>query len=505
MRTRAQRFVFGGLVTILFVYCFPYFQKMHSANELPRIYLTMAMADEGSFAIDTGVKKWGSTADVSPSNGHSYSNKAPGSSFLAVPAYLVLKATKGMTGAAPSLAEMTWTFRIATGVLPTLLFLALLWRFLGRFASSPHTRRLLLVSYALGSMAMTYSVLFISHQLGAVCIGTAYILAVWVVEEGVDRRWLFACGLAAGCAPLMDYQAAFAGVPIAIYLLWKLVIADRKRWVGILYAMGGAIIPIALLLFYHARAFGSPFRTGYAASETFAHYHQQGFLGMDQLRLEAFTGSLFAPDNGLLIFCPALLLAIPGWYLMARRKQWWHFGITLSVAIIYIAFISSLIFWRGGWQLGPRYITAMLPFLLVPMAVALTWCERRWAFRGVAIGLIGVGVVVYSVSYTVFPHYPEKFANPLFELVFRLLGDGHAAYNAGWLLGLRGFASLVPFFAILIGLFAWVSCPSRRDLRSALLGLLIMIVVFVLYSFFPGGGAAAEGAYQWVDGIVPVR
>jgi hypothetical protein len=276
VRTRVKRFLFGTLLGVVFLYCFPYFEGMQSANELPRVYLTMAMVDEGTFAIDTGVERWGVTADMSPSGGHTYSNKAPGSSMLAIPAYALLKFTRGLTGAEPSLAEITWTCRIVTGVLPTLLFLFMLWRFLGRFAGEPRTRRLLLTGYGLGSMALTYSVIFVSHQLAAICIASAYIISVWVIEEGLDKRWMGLMGFLAGCAPLVDYQAAFAGVPIAVYVLYHLLVKSREKALGVLYAVLGAAAPIAVLLSYHAMAFGSPFRTGYAASESCSCSQSQG-------------------------------------------------------------------------------------------------------------------------------------------------------------------------------------------------------------------------------------
>lgn len=523
MRTRSQRFVLAGLIAALYVYCFPYFEGMRSANELPRIYLTQAMVDEGTFAIDTGVARWGKTADMSPSGGRLYSNKAPGTSLLAVPAYLVLKGIGVLRGEPPSLAEMTWAFRFSTGIVPSLLFLLLLWRFLGRFAPRPETRRLLIFSYAVGSMAMTYSVLFIAHQVAAVLMGTAYILSVWVAEEGRPRKWMWVAGLCAGAAPLMDYQAAFAGIPLAIYVVYKLAIAGRydealhlqsrergtgkprgrRDWAALAYAVLGALPPIAFLLFYHDRAFGSPWTTGYAASETFAHFHQEGFLGMDRFRLEALAGSMVAPDNGLLLFSPMVLLAIPGWFILARKQQWWHLGITLSVALIYIGFISSIIFWRGGWQVGPRYITAMLPFLLVPIAAALSRAERDWRLRAGAIALLGVGVIVYGVSTAVFPHFPEKFSNPVHGLVFRLLADGEVAYNAAYLVGLSGLVSVLPYLALLGGGFYWAACPSPDQRRSALVGIALAVLIVALYRLFPSGGAAEERAYEWVRSVMP--
>jgi hypothetical protein len=486
----------------LYLYSFPYFPKIHSANELPRVYLTWAMVEEGTFAIDTPARRWGATADVSPAHGRMYSNKAPGSSMLAVPAYLALSAVKGTIGGEPTLAEMMWTFRVVTGVVPTLLFLVLLGRFLRRFTDDDG-RRLALAGYALGTMAMSYSVLFIAHQLSAVCIATAYIVIVQVVEDGRDPRWLLAAGAAAGAAPLVDYQAAFAGVPLAVYLCWKLLAAPPRRVLGVLYAAAGAAVPIAILLFYHWQAFGSPFKTGYDFSQTFAHFHQQGFLGMTELRWEAFVGSTVAPDNGLFFFSPMLLLAVPGWFVMARRGQRAHVAITLSVAVIYLLFISSINFWRGGWQMGPRYVTAMLPFLMVPVSAALGAASQRWHARGAAVALVIVGMVIYGLSCALFPHFPEKFANPLYELVLRLIGDDLAPYSLGWLLGLRGVLSLVPYLAVLAGVIVYVTCPARAYWKSALLGLAGAALILVAYSAAPGGGPAAVRAYEWVKTTFP--
>ena len=505
MTSLVRRYGLALAIALLYLYAFPYFPDIRSANELPRVYLTRAMVDEGTFAIDEGVKRWGSTADVSPSGDRFYSNKAPGSSFLAVPAYLALRGVKAVTGGGePTLAEMMWTFRTATGVIPTLAFLVLLWRFLARYAPHPDTRRLVVVGYALGSMAMTYSILFIAHQLAAICIATAYILAVKVCEDDADERWLAGAGFMAGMAPLVDYQAAFAGVPVAAYLLYKLLARPPRRWRGLLYAVGGSIAPIAALLWYHARAFGSPFRTGYHATETFAHFHQEGFLGMTGPSWEALVGSMVAPDNGLILFCPLLLLAVPGWLILYRRRQFWALGITLAVAAFYIYFVSSLTFWRGGWQLGPRYITAMLPFAMVAVAVGASAAEQRPWTRALAVAALAVSVVVYAVSNAVFPHFPDRFANPLYEVTFRLLGEGHAPYNLGWTVGLRGIASLIPYFALLAVVVGRVAIPSRDKLGSGLAGLALAAIVIAAYSLFPGAGPEAELAYQrWVAGVMP--
>jgi hypothetical protein len=511
---RAWRWVkrtgFAALLAFLYLYPFPYFEAMGSANELPRIYLTTAMMEDGTFAIDRGVAEYRrqyrrDPVDASPARGHVYSNKAPGSSMLAIPAYLALKGLCGLFGAEPTIAQKTWVFRVTTGVVPTLLFLVFFWRFLGRYAPDPAARRLALGGYAAGSMAFIYSILFIAHQLSAVCIASAWMLAVWVVEGERSRRWLPLVGFFAGAAVLCDYQAAFAGIPVAAYLVWKLVGRAPRRPLDVVLAALGAVPPIALLLLYHARAFGSPWRTGYAASETFAHFHQKGFLGMDQLRGEAFIGSTIAPDNGLFFLCPMLLLLVPGLVILFRRGDRWTAGVCAAVVLFYLVFISSLSFWRGGWQVGPRYITAMLPFAMVPVAVAIQAAHEapRWWWWAGAVALVAFSIAVYALSAVTFPHYPESFKNPLHELVLPLVGEGRAPYSAGWLLGLRGLASFIPYLVALTALLAYLAIGRRERLRAGLVGLAVAALLLVATSLAPHGGAAAARSYQRITTWMP--
>lgn len=497
---------------VAYLWAFPYFPGLRSANEVPRVYLVKAIADHGRLWIDDQVRPDDNLGDTSESGGHRYSNKAPGSSMLAVPPYwIVSRVSRALGAGEPSFGLTLWICRVWTGVLPSLLFLLLLWRFLARWAPREDTRRLVIVAYALGSMAMTYSILFIAHQLSAVCIGTAWILSVWVIEDGLDVRWMIAAGACAGAAPLVDYQAAFAGVPVAIYVVargWR----DRPRLVrATLLAAAGAAAPLALLFAYHWAAFGSPLRTGYDASQTYEALHSQGFLGLSRFRPEALYGSLFAPDNGLFVFSPWLLAAFPGAALLWRRGERRHAAVLIAIALFYIWFVSSLAMWHGGWAMGPRYITAMLPFLLPGVAMAAAWADddrARWWARGLIIGGVLVAAIIYVTSCAEYPHFPGepngpgKWPNPLYEITFRLVREGHASYSAGWLVGLRGLASLVPYALVCAALVAWA---VRRDRRAVALGVAIAIVVIAAYGAFPRGDPRiAEPSYtRWVAGVMP--
>jgi hypothetical protein len=483
-------------IAIAYLYLFPYFPRIHSANELPRVYLVKAIVDDHTFAVDRGAARWGATADVSPSGGHLYSNKAPGSSLLAVPAYAAVRAVAGE----PSLAATVWICRVFAGVLPMLGFLWFAWRFLARFAPDPAVRRVVVVGYALGSLAMTYSILFYSHQLGAICAACAWFVAVDVVDGRRRPAAMAWAGGLAGAALLVDYQAVFATVPVAVYVVARL----RPRAAlgrGLAAAALGAAPPIGFLLMYHAACFGSPWRTGYDVSTTFAQFHQQGFLGLTELRWEAFWGSMLRPDNGLVTLSPGWLLAIPGCAALWRRGERAVAAVVICVAVVYVLFISSVNFWRGGWGVGPRYIAAMLPFLLPAVAAQLDAWAARPARLGLAAGLIGVGVAVYVLSSATFPYWPDSVRHPLYDVTFRLLGENLTAPSLGSAMGIHGIAGIAPYLAVAFGAFC-AAVWRAGGARSLAIAIAITVAILAGYGGLPRGGPRADAAYRSVRAAV---
>jgi hypothetical protein len=490
-RLLAWRHGWLAAIAFAYLYVFPYYP--HSANELPRVLLVRAIVDDHTFAIDGQMQRWQELhlADTSPSNGHIYSNKAPGSSLLAVPFYAAVRWTLGE----PSLDTSLWLCRVVAGVIPALLFLWLLSGFLARLESAPGVSQLVLVAYAFGSMAMTFSILFFSHQLSAVCIGSAWILAIDVMEKRRGLRMMLAVGALAGTAPLVDYQAAFAGVPVAVYVLsrvWHWPGRDIVRVLG--FAAAGAVVPIAILLAYHWACFGSPLRTGYDASTTFAQYHQQGFLGLTRPHTDALWGSLFAPDNGLFTLAPWLLLAIPGALWLWQRGERALTATCVAVAIVFVLFVSSLTFWRGGWSIGPRYITVMLPFLLPLIAVAIASLRVRPLVLGAACGLIVAAVVIYSTAAATSPYWPDSMRHPLYEVTFRFVRDGVFVPNLLSACGVSGLAGIVPFVAVVVGTTGW-AIVRAAGWRGLAIAVVVGAVLIAALWLVPHGGADADAKY----------
>lgn len=480
-------------IAVVYLYVFPYYPRLQSANELPRLYLVTAIVDDHSFAIDRGVARWGATSDLSAHGNHYYANKAPGASFIAVPFYAAVRWTLGE----PSLAIAMWLCRITAGIIPSLAFLWLVYGFLQRYVPQPEIRKLTLVAYAFGSLALPYSLLYYSHQLSAVCIGAAWIFALDVADRRRGLRFMALAGLLAGAAPLVDYQAAFAGIPVAVHVILRMrhsrfTAAEIARAVAAAGAC--AALPIAVLLYYHAVCFGSPLATGYDYAVTYGSDHDHGLLGMTVPTRKAFVGALFAPDNGLFALAPWWLFAIPGGVVLWRSGQRGTVIVAAVVAALFIYFISSIGFWRGGWQVGPRYVTAMLPFQLPLVSAALAALRRRPVVLGVASGAIVASAVIYVTAIATLPYWPDSFHNPLYGVAFRLLRDGGYAPNLGHWCGLPAGVAIALVFVIA----AWLVANSIRrasNTRGAVIAVLCGTAIIAAFSLAPPDPSAVTRSY----------
>jgi len=483
------RLLAGGILALIYLYAFPYFCTLRSANELPRIFLTQEIVDHRTFAIDARLGEMGSQFDVSRTpDGRHFSNKAPGVSFLAVPIYALLR----LAGGRPSLETATWAFRVGAVTLPCLLFLLLFFPFLGRFVpleaeSAP--QRAAFAAYALGSMAFPYAILFFSHALAAASAGAAFIVAVRLCRDRPPLAGPLAVlvGFLATWSVVVDYQAFLAALAVAIYL----VVRSRDRVRDLFLAATGAIPPAVLLLAYHQSCFGSFFRTGYSFAVDAAH--KQGVLGIVGPNGRAFFDALLAPDNGLLVLSPWVLFAIVGGIAvasdpLARRRIGVETLVCAAVGVAYLLFIGSLVpeFGRAGWSVGPRYITVALPFLTCLAVPGLALADRYPLARVGALALVLVGVTVYGVAATTYPHWPTGMANPLYEVSFRALAEGMTPPSIGRLLGLGGTESLLPLYAVILGL-SLALFAGRSEMRWVwnVAAAALAAAILLAYSRFP--------------------
>ena len=224
-----------------------------------------------------------------------------------------------------------------------------------------------------------------------------------------------------------------------------------------------------MLLGYHKVAYGDFLESGYRhnVNRQFQSWHDQGFMGVTTPTWQSLQGSFFDPAKGLLVFSPFLALGIVGVWLLwrdpARRKPAVLLGVLVA---LYSLFTASFIYEAWGWTVGPRHLSPLAAFLVMPAGVAMAKARRGSAWwSGLATGLCVLSVLVTGLATVTYPHYPEVFGNGFFQLTVPLLLGGYLPRNAlGLWLGVGPWCWVLYFggFAFAVAWLAWSVGASGR-------------------------------------------
>ncbi|HET9451877.1 MAG TPA: hypothetical protein VFO83_13395 [Aggregicoccus sp.] len=509
--TRAARVA----LVALYVLAFPYHPGLRSPNELARLWQTRAWAEYGTLELNRALQDYGYVGDLSVKDGRYFSSKAPLLSAAALPLYAALSAAGGGGRGAVAEVPLVLLARWLLTVLPTLLLLLLVRRFLARQLPPGPLAEALTVTYALGTLAFSYSLLFMSHQPSAVLLFTGFY-ALWQVGRGRwrERGYLLA-GACAGASVAAEYTGALAVLALALYAAvdaWLRPGPRRARAARLL--RGGALallgaLPFLLgLMAYHQAAFGHPLESGYKhlADAAYQPWHLGGFLGIRLPDPRAFALSLFSPLRGLFALSPFLLLALPGLWLLARRARGDAearalLALSLALGLGYAYFTASFSYESWGWTTGPRHLTGLVPFLLLPAGLALAWLrERGSTWAGVGAGLCAASVLVTG-TLSLVNYVPDDVSNGLFALALPLLRDGY------WPPSALAFAGVPPALAgalllgLVLGLAGWVLWRLGLGAASLASGLGTVALVLALHAASARHDAADRGALRLLESV----
>lgn len=513
-----------GLLAALYLLSFPYHPALRSPNELCRAWAARAIVDFHQLSINGVLQTMGGVGDLActttvevggeekllpcvgpdapPPPGavvkarHYYSSKAPLVAFLGAPVYWGLS----RFGPVSELSQIFWS-RLFVNILPTLLMLVALRRFL-RAQLTPELADLLTVTYGLGTMAFSYSEAFMSHQLTAVLLFGAFY-AAWRVEKGEWKPsgYLLA-GALAGAAVMAEYTAALGVVCVASYT----VAARWRRWGALAVAAGlvvaGSLPLLGALMAYHQACFGGPLLSGYKFlnDANYQGWHQGGFLGIKLPDAQAFALSLVSPLRGLFTLSPFLALALWGLKELRRvdRAQF-AFLVVLLVGNAY--FTSSFAYSSWGWTVGPRHLTPLVPFLLVPAGLTLNRLRSSEHLLGfsLAAGLCVTSVLAMGV--VAFTNYiPDDVSTSLWGLALPLLADGFYPVSAlvGWV---ANPASGLVLIALLGAVTVWLA--QRFVALRAVWAILGVVVVahFGALRLFTRNDAGDLNAQKFMKGV----
>lgn len=375
-----------------------------SVNAASRFALTISMVTEGTFTIDHYVQMtpdWSQTPD-----GHYYSNKGPGPSFLAAPVakmFDLLVVDQDLSADEKiKRREATWSSSSALQAIviqwiPFCLLVFYFDRFLIRRGVSRRTRAVAGIALIFGTTPSFLMNTMFGHGLAAVAI-LASVLFV------LDRRVSWSA-FAFGMALLADYGAAF----VLPGLLW-IWFSHNPRAFGSVFkeAALGALIPAVLWIWYHTVAFGSPITTShkYLAPEWVTVETQHDALWgifSTNLDLQIVGELLFGRARGLLFTQPWLLVLLPWCAYQCFKKR----SVNAETRDLVVVALTSLVFllianasfngWHGGETIGPRYLSCGL--FLFPLVLGLLGdALPKYAYWLTGVGL-AVSVIYFAIGF----------------------------------------------------------------------------------------------------------
>ncbi len=317
------------------------------------------------------------TGDVAYFQGHFHPNKAPGTSFIAIPAYWFIYHFERIIGANPddwwTLTLNAWlTGAFSVGLLSALGVL-LCYRLALAFSGGRRVASVMTaLAFAFGTMFFVHATSLYEHNVVAVgLIASFYLLYRVKTDLGrgsavgsftdIRAEWyLFLSGLCAGYAAITNYIVAVVVIILGVYLLFGV----RKK-IGWLWFGLGLLGPFLLICAYNVACFGTPFTTNYRYQNPFFRSGNNAFL--DVLvwpRWDILLTILFSPFRGLFFTSPILLLGPVGLVWLFQHKCYRDEAWLLSAIFgIFILFNTSFNGWDGGWGVVPRYLGPAVPFL----------------------------------------------------------------------------------------------------------------------------------------------
>ena len=451
---------------------FLYFYEGGGWNQNSRFDLLRAIIERHTLQIDAYHEN---TQDKAHFQGHYYSDKAPGLVFLAVPFAEIARAGMRAVSVDPESPRgeyiLTYVVTACAVALPTALaavcvFFIAIW-----LGSDLDGASLATIILAIGTPMLAYATLFWAHALVGSCLLFAYAAALKLADGKSELRWALGVGLAAGWSTVTEYPAAPASAVLAVFALsqaWSH--GARARWRTVAgVGIGATACALALFTYLHA-AFGG-FRPSYSYYDpnSFAFMQQQGYMGLTYPHPDRLLKLLFGCSRGLLFASPVMVAGFVGLWSMGKRLR----GPALfagAIVVYYFLFHSSFYWWKAGLTFGPRYASAVIPFLCLGLAFAWTQASLFW--RRIILVLAGIGVFVTLMVVSTSSQLAMQDSCPIAHFSWPSFWEGHlasnresmllpseaiggyAAFNLGQLIGLTGLASLLPL------LLLWVTAAG---------------------------------------------
>lgn len=367
-----------------------------NTQDVSRLALTESILERGSLSIDGYEDE---TIDRAARDGHFYSDKAPGISFVALAPVAALRGLEraGVLERADTWERQgrLWFVRVMTGGLAFLLGVALL----GRLAEGlvAGSGGLVAVGLGLGTLLHPLAGMTFGHTAAGMLTLAAFALA-WRarLHAHPPSLSLVAAGVAAGAAVLFDYPAAIASTAVLAYVFLCLGVRASA-----LVVFGAAPLAICLCL-YNWVAFGSPLHLSYRfKADRYAEQQREGFFGIGLPDTETLV-HLLVWRRGLFVTSPLCAAAAIGLVLAWRRGFRHEVAVAGTIVAAFVFYNAGYFDPYGGLSPGARFLVPALPFLLIGLPFVLA----RWP-------IVTAGLVLVSTIFSTFVAATWSLTNAL--------------------------------------------------------------------------------------------
>jgi len=471
------------LIFILSLGVSSFFFQEAQWNQNSRFDLVRSMVELKTFKID---KFHENTGDKYKRGDHYYSDKAPGTSWLAALPYYIIHKMAGDFSKDPKFLKFSLGVSTVFAVgIPSSFALVAIFYFLRMMMLSAGISACLTLAYGFGTLTFPYSTMFYGHQLSAALLIISFALLFRIKHiKSFSRRQLLGIGFLLGFSFITDYSSILGIIPLLVYagiiLRWSLK--------PIMLGSAGFFLPVLFLLYYNWSVFGGILNFSYQFS-VIPEIHQGVFLGLGSPHLDRIFYLLFSGYRGLFFSSPWLLLGIPGMCLLVQKKGYRAEGmICLTIFILFVWFNASFEGWHGGSAFGARYLIPSIPFLAV--AAGAFWLPYHGrtvllnndhtisesntkknqtikTYKSLSINLAFTLAAIYSifmmfVATAVNPQVPVFNLSPYSYLIPTFF-SGKLMGNMGELLGLKGLLTVIPLVLFLGIISFWLFKVVRQS------------------------------------------
>lgn len=396
---RAKRLIWIFLVIqLLFT---PFSQLNHNTSS--RFAAMDAFCATGSFEISPYLSEtddWAKTPD-----GKHYSNKAPGTLFIAAPFYCaalsiqraILPRPKDQTEQVRNEWKLRFVLNFALcfllQILPWIWICTIWGDKLEELGASSGGRQFAWVALLFGTTPAVLMDVWIGHPIVA-------LFSLLALLAALERRAVL-FGFALGMMQLTEYSSLLLFPAALLAFCAGRPAALRELPRTILRMAAGAALPAILWILYHQSAFGSPF----VIANRFQNPMFQDTLSNSVQLWGIFTlpdplvfaKLLFGWWRGILFSQPWVLVALaltPRLLCTDSAKRASLYG--TAGLILLLIMNASFGSWHGGSAAGPRYLSAALPIFAIP--IALCW-DRLSAFQHRLLwGSLGFSCLVFFLA-----------------------------------------------------------------------------------------------------------